>query len=366
MRSRIANIQKYIASQGLDGFLISRSNDAKYALGNDSLGWNEVILVPPTGDALRISPYDIVESYARWGEDASHCFPDGFAAVNAEGNVGAALGRIAAERGLKKLGFTAHDMRVPLYRSLVGAEGVELYDVGRDHTELFRRVKDAIEIENITMAQRITERALEDLLPYIVPGAVENELKNMLLANMIKYGAEDRSCLLLASGAETGEVHAHATDKKIEKGDIVQFDIGSVYNGYCSDMSRVFAVGSVTDEQRRIYDLVIEAQEAGIAAFNVGAVGKDVHNAAHDVFRREGLGDYFTHTLGHNVGMDIHEGPSAAPDCEETFEVGHLVTIEPGLYFEGKFGMRVEDMIYLSPEGKVNLTNTTKELRILK
>lgn len=363
---RIGNICRYLGARGLDAFVIPRNEDARYLLQNDSLNWQELLVVFKNGKAFRISPYDALAMARKYGESTDGLLVEGMEAVDGKGDVAAALSALCRENGAVVVGYEGHEMRAPMYATLLRAQGITLRDVGREDTELFRRVKDVSEVALITRAQRITEQALEELLPYIVPGATENEIRNRLLGNMVRLGAEKYSCALVASGASTGEVHAHATDKKIEPGDIIQFDIGSVYQGYCSDMSRVFALGSVTEEQRRIYDLVREAHEAGIEALAVGKTGREVHNAAVRVFEKAGLADHFTHGLGHNVGMLIHEAPYADPDSEDVFETGHICTIEPGLYFKGRFGMRLEDMIWLSPDGKVDLATTTKELRILK
>lgn len=362
---RIENIRRYLVLRQLDAFIIPRNMDARYLLGNDSLGWGELLMICKNGKAFRISPQNLLAQAKKYGEPTEALFVEGVELVDGKGDLAAALSSLCRENGVKTVGYEAHEMRATMYAMLLEVSGVTLKDVGREDTEVFRRVKDASEIALITKAQRITEQALEDVLEYIVPGVTENEIRNRLLGNMVRYGAERYSCALVASGSATGCTHAHATDKRIQPGDIVQFDIGSIYQGYCSDMSRVFAVGSVTAEQRRIYELVLEAQYAGIEALQVGAMGRDVHNAAVRVFEKAGLAEFFTTGLGHNVGMLIHEGPYADADSQEVFEEGHLCTIEPGLYFTGRFGMRLEDMIWLSPEGKVNLTKTTKELRIL-
>ena len=130
-------------------------------------------------------------------------------------------------------------------------------------------------------------------------------------------------------------------------------------------MTRTVAVGEASDEMRRVYQVVLEAQKRGIEAFEVGALGKDVHNAAAAVIERAGYGQYFGHGLGHSLGLRIHESPSASRRSEAHFKTGNIVTMEPGIYLPGKFGVRIEDMLYLSPSGKVNLTNMPKELLIL-
>ena len=159
-------------------------------------------------------------------------------------------------------------------------------------------------------------------------------------------------------------VNAVGADK-IEAGDFVTIDFGAMVGGYHSDMTRTFAVGFATDEMKTVYNTVLQAQLAGIEAFGPGKIGRDVDEAARKVIRDAGYGDYFGHGLGHSVGLNIHEAPNASPKSEAPFEIGNITTMEPGIYIPGRFGVRIEDMVYLGAGGKRNLTRYPKELTIL-
>ena len=170
---------------------------------------------------------------------------------------------------------------------------------------------------------------------------------------------------IFVSGAKSSLPHGTPGDKKIEAGDFVTIDFGAMVGGYHSDMTRTFAVGFATDEMKKVYNTVLEAQLAGIEAFAVGKPGSQVDKAARDIIEAAGYGPYFGHGLGHSLGLNIHESPRAAKTYHREFVQGNIVTIEPGIYLPGKFGVRIEDMVYLGADGKRNLTNFPKELLIL-
>jgi Xaa-Pro aminopeptidase len=167
------------------------------------------------------------------------------------------------------------------------------------------------------------------------------------------------------SGANSSLPHGVPGPKKLEEGDFVTIDFGAIVEGYRSDMTRTFAIGYATEEMKKVYNTVLEAQLAGINAFEPGARGCDVHNAAHDVIRAAGYGQYFGHGLGHSLGLNIHEMPRAAKAFTRPFVQGNIITMEPGIYLPGKFGVRIEDMVYLAADGKRNVTCYPKELQIL-
>lgn len=281
------------------------------------------------------------------------------------GGVSDILRDIAAKHKIKTCGYEPIAMNVHTYQNIIKDAPFSLAETGRDAYERVRRIHTPNEMEKIKKALRIAEEALEELLPKIVPGAVELDLKHELIANMIKRGASAPSCLLLTSGKATGLAHVRPTAKRVEEGDLVMIDFGCVYEDYCSDITRTFAVGRATDEQIFHYNLVLEAQRAAMDAFREGLAGRDLHNAALNVFAREGLGEYFTHGVGHNIGVDLHERPWCGPDSEDVIEAGHAMTIEPGIYFENKYGIRVEDTLYLSGHGTIQLSKPPRENMIL-
>lgn len=235
-----------------------------------------------------------------------------------------------------------------------------------DGVERLREDKEPQEIEWITEAQRIAERALARLLPEIRVGAYEDELCAKLRYYMaLEHSSGFAPGMPLISGKKTSMPHGQPGHKAIEKGDFVTIDFGAEVNGYNSDMTRTFAVGCATDKMKLVYQTVLEAQTAGIEAFEAGRTGIQVDAAARQVIEKAGFGPYFGHGLGHSLGLEIHENPRANKTYKGAFREGHIITVEPGIYIPGEFGVRIEDMVYLAPEGKVNLTEFPKELMIL-
>ena len=229
-----------------------------------------------------------------------------------------------------------------------------------------RSVKSEYEVQNITEAQRIAERALDEVLNIIHVGMTERELAAELTYRMLLHGGEGNSFDPIAiCGKKTSMPHGVPGDAKIAAGDFVTMDFGCLKNGYCSDMTRTVAVGYATDEMREVYETVLRAQAAGIAAAKAGATGADVHNAGAAVIEKAGYGAYFGHGFGHSVGLEIHESPSASPANAKPLPAGAVITAEPGIYLPDKFGVRIEDMLLLTEGGNINLTKAPKELIIL-
>ena len=230
-----------------------------------------------------------------------------------------------------------------------------------------RAVKTPYELESIIAAQRIAEAALEEVLGLIHPGMSERELAAELTYRMVLHGGEGNSFDPIAiTGKKTSMPHGVPGDEIIREGDFVTMDFGCLKNGYCSDMTRTVAVGYATDEMRKVYDTVLEAQLAGIAAAKAGVTGAAVHNAGAKVIADAGYGAYFGHGFGHSLGLEIHESPRASAAYAQPLQEGVIVTAEPGIYLPGKFGVRIEDMIYLTADGCINLTRAPKELRIIR
>ena len=170
---------------------------------------------------------------------------------------------------------------------------------------------------------------------------------------------------IVVSGPNGSLPHGVPSEKAIQSEEFVTMDFGCVYHGYCSDMTRTVAVGSVTDEMRRVYDTVLEAQRAGIDAARGGVSGHDVDKAARDVIDGAGYGPYFGHSFGHGVGVEIHEGPNATPSNALPLPAGAVISAEPGIYLPGKLGVRIEDVLYLTEDGCRNITLAPKDLVIL-
>ncbi|WP_124099053.1 aminopeptidase P family protein [Ruminococcus sp. Marseille-P6503] len=229
-----------------------------------------------------------------------------------------------------------------------------------------RVCKRVEEIEKITAAQRIAEKAFEHILDYIKIGRTEREIALELDYFMLRNGAEALSFDTIAlSGKITSLPHGVPSDKKVENGDFVLMDYGAVVDGWHSDMTRTVCAGQPSDEMIKVYDIVLRAQLAGLSAVKAGISGAELDKTARGVIEAEGYGGYFGHALGHGVGMEIHEAPTASPSCKNVLEKNMIVTVEPGIYIPEKFGVRIEDFAVVAENGCKNLTKAPKELIIL-
>jgi len=268
----------------------------------------------------------------------------------------------------KVLAVEADRLTVTQLKNLRKAlHGIKLTTVATDKIiDSFRAVKNEAEIENICKAQRIAEAAFDHILDFIKVGVTEKEVALELDHYMLSHGADGLSFETIAiSGANTSKPHGVPTDKKIEHGDFVTMDYGAVVNGYHSDMTRTVAVGAASDEQKKIYKIVFEAQLAVLRVLKNGVKCSDADKAARDVITEAGYGEYFRHSTGHGVGIEIHEKPFISPKSTATLRSGNVVTDEPGIYIPGKFGVRIEDMALITENGCKNLTKAPKELIII-
>ena len=230
-----------------------------------------------------------------------------------------------------------------------------------------RSVKSKKEADNIIKAQQIAEKAFLDILDYIKVGMTEKLIAATLNYKMMCYGAESPSFdTIVVSGQNSSLPHGVPTEKKIEKGDFITMDFGAMYNGYCSDMTRTVAVDSVTDEMKNVYNTVLTAQKSAEEAVKAGALCSDVDKAARDVIKNAGYGEYFCHSTGHGIGLFIHEKPTVSSNSKGIkLRSGQVISNEPGIYLPKKFGVRIEDMLFVNKNGCKNLTKAPKDLIIL-
>lgn len=229
-----------------------------------------------------------------------------------------------------------------------------------------RGVKSKQEVEKIVAAQRIAEKAFTEVLNFIKPGVSERAVAAELEYRMKLLGSEMPSFDTIAvSGYKSAMPHGVPDGKLIEAGDFMTLDFGAMVDGYHSDMTRTVAVGFATDEMQTVYKAVLDANLECERVLKPGLTGKAVDAATRAVIEKAGYGDLFTHSTGHSVGLEIHEGPYVSRTYDKPLEVGNVVTDEPGIYIEGKFGVRIEDMLLITPAGCENLTKAEKSLIIL-
>ena len=270
-----------------------------------------------------------------------------------------------AEAGAEKAGFEEQRMTVAEHAVYSEKLHCTLTPASSLMTEL-RGSKDEEELSCMTAAQRIAEGALEQILKEIRPGMTEKEIAARLNYLMVSAGAEKTAFdTIVASGPNGSMPHAVPGMRKVREGDFITMDFGCVYKGYCSDMTRTVALGRPSDEMRNVYDIVLQAQLAGIAAAKAGVAGAAIDGAARKVIQDAGYGAYFGHSFGHSLGIDIHEAPNAAPGNDKPMPDGAVVSAEPGIYLPGKFGVRIEDVMILRPDGAQVITKAPKALLVL-
>ena len=343
---------------GLDAMLLTGEANRFYASGFHSTGTDGVALVTKHKNYY-FTDSRYIEAAQRYVHDAR------IEEVRMGRGYGVLLREVMEAEKLENVGFEDAYMSVQdfeRYRKVLPCE----LKAATDLLEELRAVKDEEELECMIAAQRIAERALDAILQEIRPGVSEREIAARLHYLMLHFGAENMSFdPIVVSGPNGSLPHGVPRDKEIQSGEFVTMDFGCIYRGYCSDMTRTVAVGSVTDEMREVYETVLNAQLAGIEAAKAGATGKEVDGAARAVIAEAGYGKYFGHSFGHGVGVEIHEMPNASPMNEKPLPEGAVISAEPGIYLPGKLGVRIEDVIVLTKDGCRNITKAPKELLIL-
>jgi len=235
-----------------------------------------------------------------------------------------------------------------------------------NHIWKLRMVKSSDEIEKIRKACDISSKCMELAAEMIEDGVMESEVKAEVMEEMFKLGAEKAAFeIIVASGPRSSIPHGAPGDRMMKKGDVVVVDLGAVYKGYCSDLTRTFYIGSqLQEEVAKVHGVVIDAKLAAETSITIGIRASDLHEKAQKEIDSKGYGDYFIHGLGHGVGIEVHEPPRLSQIGEETISEDMVLTVEPGVYLPGRFGVRVEDTILVRRDGIEILTSAPYELAL--
>ncbi|HIU81745.1 MAG TPA: aminopeptidase P family protein, partial [Candidatus Ornithoclostridium faecavium] len=271
---------------------------------------------------------------------------------------------IVDDLGVKALGVE-ENVSYGEYRSLEELfKGVEFVAVDEAFSKI-RAIKTEREISLIKTAQSVTETAFNEILPFIKEGVTEIEIAARLEYIMLKNGCELAFDSIVAFGENGSKPHAHRSERKLRRGEFVTMDFGAKYKGYCSDMTRTVALGAVDERKARAYNAVLEANKLAEKAIKIGEKCCDIDAVARNYLAKFSLDKFFSHSLGHSVGVDIHEMPAFSPRCDEVLKEGMIITVEPGVYLEGDFGLRIEDMALVTKNGAEILTHADKNLIVL-
>lgn len=276
---------------------------------------------------------------------------------------GQMIGQLIKEDKAQRVGFEdLHMIYADFCELKEHASGAEWVRLGGTVNAL-RSVKEEWELQRIAKAEQIGDLAFEKILGELKPGVTELSIAAKLDYYMRELGAQGNSFdTIVASGTNSAMPHAVPTEKKLEKGDFVTMDFGCCYQGYCSDMTRTVMIGKADAKQKELYHIVLEAQLAALAELRAGKTGAEVDAVARQIIEKAGYGSYFGHGLGHSVGLFIHEEPRLSPKCREILQSNVPITVEPGIYLPGLYGVRIEDLVVITEDGCKNLASSPKEL----
>lgn len=352
--SRRSRLHERVDPLGLDAVLVTRLVNVRYLTGFS--GSNGQLLAIPGGGVFLTD--------SRYEEQSRREVPDLRRVIYPQ-KLAAALAEAVEAEGIRRVGFEAAGMTYRTWRELTDLEGIELEPL-EEEVERLRWAKDPEEIGLLERAQEVTDAAFDRVIGKLAEGVTERQVAFELDLAMREIGAERVGFdTIVAFGEQAAEPHHGPSERALRRGDVVKMDFGCVVDGYHSDMTRTVAFGEPEARLREIHDLVRRAHLAGIGAVRSGITGGEADRAARSVIEEGGLGDRFGHSLGHGVGLEIHEGPTLRTGSEDVLPEGAVVTVEPGVYVPGLGGVRIEDAVVVGPEGCRPLPRTAKDLLVL-
>lgn len=351
---RLQNLRAQFEKHGIDGLLVTSDYNRRYL--SNFTGTSGAVLIS-LEKACFITDFRYVEQATKQCE--------GFEIIKQTGTLLEEVAAQVKQLGIKKLGFEQDYVtyaNFKVYEEMLEAQLVPISGM----IEKLRLIKTDEEIKIIKAAANIADAAFKHILTFIRPGITELAVSNELERVMREAGATSSSFdTIVASGTRSALPHGVATDKVIEKGDFVTLDFGAYYNGYVSDITRTVAVGEPNEKLKEIYEIVLEAQLRGMAGIKPGITGKEADALTRDYISERGYGEYFGHSTGHGIGLEVHEGPALSVKSDIVLKPGMIVTCEPGIYIPGLGGVRIEDDAMLTADHNESLTHSPKELIIL-
>jgi len=342
--------------KNIEAYILLERHNRRYFLGIDS----------SFGCAIITPKNKVLITDFRYAAYAKESLGESCEVITAEsGNFYAQIAGVLNRFGVTKAGYDETNITVDKYDALKKAlTGVSLHKCG-DVLAAKRAIKTQEEIANITEAQRIAERALDKVVSLIKSGITERELKAELVFACLSGGAESMSFEpIVAFGASSAHPHYSGGDKKLEKNDIILLDFGCRYNGYCSDLSRTFCLGEPDPKLATIHKIVLDAQKYALTHIKAGMTGHEADSLAREYIKSNGYDAEFGHSLGHGVGLEVHESPRLGVKSETVLEEGMVVTVEPGIYVEGLGGVRIEDLVVIEKDGCRVITEYDRGLKL--
>lgn len=355
--NHLKQLQEKVAEYKLDGLLVTSESGEFYALG---LHCEAMLLVTPTSCHLATDGRYIEAAQAH---KAKENLDQLVISLVEPRKTRLTLTRdFILQNGLRELGIEGEYLSLTDYRRYEKELPSNLIDTQVILKDL-RAVKSPQEQETMKEAQKITDAAFTEILNFVKVGRTEEEIAAQLSFEMAKRGGLELAFpIIVACGTNGSRPHAIPGKSTVESGQFVTMDFGCKFNGYCSDMTRTVAVGKPTEEMEKVYHAVLTAQEKALSSMRAGLTGAEMDAFARDSLTESGYGQYFAHSLGHSLGIEIHESPNAARSEISQLPAGVILSVEPGVYIPEKFGVRIEDVVILTMEGVINITHSKKEL----
>jgi Xaa-Pro aminopeptidase len=348
---RLNRLRARLDAAGVDAVVLAKPPNVTYVSGFAGSAGMAVVTARET--------FLVVD--LRYIEQAAVQAPE-FSRVQAPGPIIDAVAGVVRQTGARRVGVEEDHLSIGLFRRLSsGVAPAQVVPVGGlDH---IRWLKSSDEVDAVRRAMRVAESAFIDVLPAIRPGAVERDVAVALEERLRRRGSERLPFeIIIASGPRAALPHGVASDRMIGRGECVTVDFGAVVDGYVSDCTRTVVTAPASDRHREIYGLVLAAQQAALAGLRSGLTGREADALARRLITAAGYGEAFGHSLGHGVGLAVHEGPTLSPREEAVLAPGAIVTVEPGIYVSGWGGVRIEDMVVITEGGCENLTALPKDM----
>ncbi|WP_404398810.1 M24 family metallopeptidase [Mammaliicoccus sciuri] len=350
---KINKLREVMNQKGLEAVVILSPYNRRYLSG----------FTGTSGSLLITQDKSLLITDFRYIQQANDQAQD-FEVINQEGPMLGKINELIKEDQYKNVGVETHLITYNEYQAL-NTDAVELSSI-EGVIETIRMIKDEFEIKQIQKAADIVDETYEHILKWVKPGMTENEVNNEMEMFMRRKGATCSSFdTIVASGYRGALPHGVASNKVIEEGDMITLDFGALYEGYVSDVTRTFAIGEPKEEMKKIYNIVLEAQLSALEQIKPGMTGKEADTIARDVIKSYGYGEQFGHSLGHGIGLEVHEGPALSQKSDIVLEENMCITLEPGIYVDGLGGVRIEDDVLVTKNGLQRFTKSSKDLIIL-
>nr|WP_224749747.1 Xaa-Pro peptidase family protein [Polycladospora coralii] len=352
MIHRLQQLRSNMKEQAIEALLITNPTNRKYISG--FTGSSGLILITETENIL-ITDFRYVSQVKT---QSPH-----YKMIQHTGPILDTVVSECRRMGVQTVAFEQDHITFAIYQDLQKKLGSVKLEPSSGCIELLRMQKDDAELAIMQEAARIADTAFSNILNVIKPGMKEKEIALQLEIDMRRMGASSSSFdIIVASGERSALPHGTASDKVLAKGELVTMDFGAYYKGYASDITRTIMLGKPNEKQKEIYDIVLEAGNRTIEALRPGITGKEADAVARDYISAHGYGEYFGHSTGHGLGLDVHEAPGLSTKGNITLQPGMVVTVEPGIYLPTVGGVRIEDDVVITAEGHHVLTHSTKEL----